>query len=108
MSDDEAIELFTKWYCAGRRHAVEEVDHESRAGQIDDSRRASGRVMSKSSRNFQKQLQQMQIDWFLERHNFHDVNEPQRGFQLFSEKLYPIHVAVLQGDSDMLDILPQS
>lgn len=35
--------------------------------------RPGSRAMSKSSRNFKQQLQQMQIDWFLERHNFHDV-----------------------------------
>ncbi|CAK9040368.1 unnamed protein product [Durusdinium trenchii] len=48
----------------------------------------------------------MCVEWFLQRYGFSDVNKPQRGSWFSrSEKLYPVHVAAMLGDADMLHFL---
>ena len=42
---------------------------------------------------------------FLQRHRFSHVHRPRCGLARFTEQMYPIHVAAMQGDSRMVRLL---
>ena len=64
------------------------------------------KVSKKSVCRFKMQMQKMHVEWFLHRYQFEDVNTPQQSSWFSrSERLFPIHVAAMLGDQDMIHFL---